>query len=61
MVDINEQIIIEKEILCKMLSDSSYELDSPEILRQSSKLDGLIALYIRASMDYIAASKTEED
>ncbi|MGE5626704.1 MAG: hypothetical protein ACM3X7_01155 [Solirubrobacterales bacterium] len=61
MADIEELIILEKEKLHNMIIKNNCDVQDLEILAQSKKLDLLITMYLYDSVQYVAATKIENE
>lgn len=59
MINIEEEILREKDKLNNMLLENNCEIQSRKILNQSKKVDRLIAMYFSDSMQYVAVSREE--
>lgn len=60
-MDIEMEILKEKEKLHSLILENNCEFQSREILNQSRKVDELIVMYLWDSRKYVAAALDEDE
>jgi len=57
MINIDREILREKDKLNSMLLENNCEFQNKKIINQSKKVDRLIAMYYCDSMQYVAVTR----